>query len=696
MRIFPFLILVILLTAKPVKSQDQQQLIDSLIVSLQKAPKDSILVNNYVYISSYYFEKNLKKSNIYALNASETAKSINYKTGEAQSLFLLAQTEHKLGKLKKALSHYQESSTLYKNLRKNYYIGRCYAEMGNVYASLGDMVNAIKCHQYAVQIFKSLNNNVGVATCYSDLGHINHIQKNFDQSLEYYSKARTIFEKEQDEASLAKLFNRVSVVFRDQKEIDRSLSYDYKALLIQEKLRDKAGMALSNLNIGETSIIQEEWTRANGYIDYAAKLYREIEDQIGISKCYLLSAKVALLQDKINIATENLNNCIEIAEKANALPQLVDAYKVLSEIYADKSDFSKAYHYLEKHDNLRDTLYSIESARQFSEMEVKYQTETIEEKLEVATNQKEAEANKAFTFILSFFLGSGIFVVIVLLMKKKNKESLENNKHLERKNKLIEKKNNEILDSILYAKRIQEAMLTSTDYIEKIFDEYFILYRPKDIVSGDFYWAYNHKSSNTVFWATADCTGHGVPGALMSMIGTVLLNEAVIIKRQSSPGKILTQINSYLKRHLNKSDSLYQTQDGMDISCCKLNKDTLVLETAGATHSVYVVREHNLIELKGDKITLGQDPYGREISNFSVNEYQLQTDDIVYTFTDGFPDQVGGPQKKKYKVGALKNLLIEIAHLPMSEQRNKIKEALAQWQGETPQLDDILIMGVRV
>jgi len=182
----------------------------------------------------------------------------------------------------------------------------------------------------------------------------------------------------------------------------------------------------------------------------------------------------------------------------------------------------------------------------------------------------------------------------------------------------------------------------------------------------------------------------------MSMIGTVLLNEAVIVKNVSDPGEILTQINAYLKRYLNKTDTMYQTQDGMDISFCKLDKTTLMLEVAAATHSVYIFRQGVLTELKGDKITLGQDPFGRTIPYFTVHKYQLMKDDIIYTFTDGLPDQIGGPKRKKYKVGALKNQLSIISNLPLIEQRIELKSILSNWQGEHPQLDDILIMGVKV
>lgn len=677
-------------------SNSSKQIIDSLITSIEKAPKDSVLVNNYLYLSSYYYGKNLTKSNNYALKAYNFSTDLNYVSGKAQALFVLAQTEHKKGELKNALAHFKESTEIYQSLKNTYHEARGYAEMGNVCASLGDLVKAIELHQFAIGNYSQLKNNIGIGNSYCDLGELHRKQKDYALALSYFVKAKNIFKAEKDESSLSKVYNSVSILFRDQGEMKRSLDHDYKALMIQEKLRDKVGIATSNLNIGETSIQQNQYKRALGFVEYASKLFTEIEDQIGISKCYLLTAKICLLEDNKNAALINLNNCIDIAEKAGAVEELSAGYKALSELWAEEEDFKQAYSFIQKHNNLRDSLFSKEKTRQFSSLEIKFQTHAKDKQLRAAQIETVKESNKALTFTISFFFGSVIFIVVILILRKRHKDSQEINLHLEKKNRLIEKKNNEILDSILYAKRIQEAMLTSKSYIERIFEEHLILYRPKDIVSGDFYWAYNNKITDQVFWATADCTGHGVPGALMSMIGSVLLNEAVIVKKEDNPGKILSQLNAYLKRYLNRTDTMYQTQDGMDIAFCKLDRKSYILEVAGATHSVYVFRDNDLVELKGDKITLGQDPFGRTISNFTVNSYQLLKGDVIYSFTDGFPDQIGGPNRKKFKVGALKNLMKYIGTLPLVEQRVEFKKALSDWQGENSQLDDILIMAVKV
>lgn len=691
-----FIVSILLLQSVAGFSSQNKDLIDSLVQTVKKAPKDSVLVNNYLYLASYYFEKNLSKSNKFANLGLKESEQLNYTTGKAQSLFLLAQTEHKNGELKNALAHFKQSTLIYSDTKKAYYVARGLAEIGNTYASLGEIAKSIESLHKSIDIYQKLQNQIGIASCYSDLGKLHNSTKNFNQALKYFTKAKAIFTKEKDDHSLARLYNRISIIFRDKGNLKQSLEYDYLALMMQEKLRDKSGMAISSLNIGETSILQNELKRALGHIEYATKLYKENEDLIGIANCYLITSNIYLLEGNSNEAQTYLEKCIQISEETGALLQLSEAYQLLSKLYSERKDFENAYLFVEKHNNLRDTLFSREQTKQISSMEVKYHTKEKEKLVEELEVKNVQESNKALTITISFFLGTGVFIIIVVVLRNRQKESQAVNSHLEKKNRLIEKKNNEILDSILYAKRIQEAMLTSNSYIKKIFKDCLIIYRPKDIVSGDFYWAYSDKRTNTIYWATADCTGHGVPGALMSMIGTVLLNEAVIVKNENDPGEILMQINSYLKRYLNRTDTMYQTQDGMDISFCKLDKSTLTLEVAAATHSVYVFRQGVLTELKGDKITLGQDPFGREIPKFTVHKYQLQTDDVIYSFTDGLPDQIGGPNRKKYKVGALKNQLSMISDLPLIEQRIEIKSILANWQGENPQLDDILIMGVKV
>ncbi|PIP54069.1 MAG: hypothetical protein COX07_07355 [Bacteroidetes bacterium CG23_combo_of_CG06-09_8_20_14_all_32_9] len=300
------------------------------------------------------------------------------------------------------------------------------------------------------------------------------------------------------------------------------------------------------------------------------------------------------------------------------------------------------------------------------------------------------------------------------------------------KNKIIERRNKDITDSITYAKRIQEAILTSSEYCKQILPQHFILFKPKDIVSGDFYWAYASHNNNAI-WTVADCTGHGVPGAFMSMIGSSLLNEIIIEKGITSANEILNELKSHIIKALGQTGATGETRDGMDASLCIWHKDTNILEFAGAYNPLYIVRSvgnspltkggaaacglqgdlsshsasrYELFEIKADRQPVGYHP-GKEDSPFTKQEIQLQTGDTVYLFSDGYADQFGGEKNKKFTYKKFKDLLVEtcpgmsqqgmsLQIKTMEEQKQILDETITKWRGEQEQVDDICVIGVRI
>lgn len=253
-------------------------------------------------------------------------------------------------------------------------------------------------------------------------------------------------------------------------------------------------------------------------------------------------------------------------------------------------------------------------------------------------------------------------------------------------------KNKDILDSITYAKRIQQAILPSDRTIGSMFPECFVLYKPKDIVSGDFYWT-AHWGDHYLF-AAVDCTGHGVPGAFMSIVGQNLLNQAVNEHGLSKPSLILNALNKGVSRTLgNEGES--QIRDGMDIALCSLNKKTGILEFAGAFNPLWILRDDKMIEIKGNKFPIGSfvDQAAR---NFDNHEIQVRQGDIIYIFTDGYADQFGGPKGKKFKYKNLEKLLIDIRKEPLHRQKDILNTTIENWKGNMEQIDDILIFGVKI
>ena len=274
----------------------------------------------------------------------------------------------------------------------------------------------------------------------------------------------------------------------------------------------------------------------------------------------------------------------------------------------------------------------------------------------------------------------------------------ESNKQLEMKSKIIEEKNKNISDSINYAQRIQQAIFPPIEKIEKSLKDYFIFFRPKDIVSGDFYWfskvittpENNEPPQTVIVVAAVDCTGHGVPGALMSIIGSTILNQSVSEPKVNSPADALNYLNQQLANNLNS------IQDGMDMTLCAINNDKMELQFAGANNPIYIVRNKELIEIKPDKMAIGGDHENQHSHSFTNHIIKLEKNDNIYMFTDGFADQFGGELGKKFKYKNFQKLLLEIQDNTMEEQKYILNYHFEQWKGELDQTDDILIIGIRI
>ncbi len=266
---------------------------------------------------------------------------------------------------------------------------------------------------------------------------------------------------------------------------------------------------------------------------------------------------------------------------------------------------------------------------------------------------------------------------------------------IEQKKELIQK-NSQITDSIKYAQTIQQAILTSHEYFTSVFSDHFVYYQPKDIVSGDFYWAFKTKT-NKIYWCTADCTGHGVPGAFMTMIGNSLLNEIIIENEVEETNIILDKLRESVIKTLNKSVDITSIADrnsnGMDIALCCWDLTTNELTFSGAHSSVIIIRNGELIQLKGDRQPIG---LHRKMDPFNVIHFQLEHGDRLYTSSDGYTDQLGGPEYKRYSFTQLKTLLLAIANLQMEEQKEELSKHHAAWKGAFDQIDDIVVVGVLV
>jgi serine phosphatase RsbU (regulator of sigma subunit) len=275
---------------------------------------------------------------------------------------------------------------------------------------------------------------------------------------------------------------------------------------------------------------------------------------------------------------------------------------------------------------------------------------------------------------------------------ERTEEVVRQKEEIQDKNQELEILYKQVTDSIHYAKRIQEAILPPQPMFEQLLPNSFVLYKPKDIVSGDFYWL--DKKGDNVFFAAVDCTGHGVPGAFMSIVGSNLLKDAVQNSDYYAPAEIMDKLNEGVASTLHVGLTEKQTKDGMDMTLCSLNYEKMELQFAAAFNPLYIVRNGEIIQHKADKFPVGA--FVGETRKFSNNTIQLQKGDTIYIFSDGYADQFGGPKGKKFMAGTFRNLLLEVSALPSSQQKKKLDETIELWRGPLEQVDDILIIGVKI
>lgn len=282
-----------------------------------------------------------------------------------------------------------------------------------------------------------------------------------------------------------------------------------------------------------------------------------------------------------------------------------------------------------------------------------------------------------------------------ILEKKVEERTLEvvnQRDEIEHQREKLEDLYKDVTDSIVYAKRLQYSILPPNDKIKKICPDSFVYFVPKDIVSGDFYWF--EKVKDVSLYASVDCTGHGVPGAFMSMIGSNGLNSAVREHKMTKPAEILNQLNTYVSEALNKEDEQSSIRDGMDMTICAINYKTMTLEYAGANNPLYIVRNNEFIITKADKFAIASfQPDSKKYVNHS---FELQKNDVIYVFSDGFADQFGGEKGKKFMYKKFRNLLLEIHREPMKKQKEILYNTIIEWRGDIEQVDDILVIGITV
>ncbi len=642
-----------------------------------------------------------------------------------------------------AILYAQKQLFLAQQTKQAKYEANAYSYLGYVYYFEDNTSQSLEFFQKALKLYQIQGNKIRMSKCYAFIGLVYFKKSNYPQTLDYYFKSLKIEEELGNERGMALGYNNIGLVYDKQSKYDRALEYYFKALKINEKLNHKIGVANSLLNSGAIYDKQLKKEKAlNNYLQ-ALKIYQEEESEQDISFCLTCIGILYFDQFNYALALEYYNKALEINErlgnkkemstsflnigtlynktgnyplasanflKAKQLSTETDdldnlrlSYEGLSRVYANTGNYKMAYENHLKFKWLTDSIFNIENSQQLSDIKINFEVDKKESELKAKAEAQQLISNeekKRQQFIIYAVIAVlGIVMVFSFFLYQRfrltNKQKLiieQKNRETEAQNAIIEEHQKETIDSINYARRIQYALLANKDLLEKHLPQHFVLFSPKDIVSGDFYWAAEHN--NKFYLAVCDSTGHGVPGAFMSLLNIGFLNEAIKEKDLSQPHEVL----NFVRKRLIESIGNEGQQDGMDaiLLCMERQADKEkggTLLYAAANNMPLLVRNNQIIELSKDKMPVGK---GEKTQSFSLFTVDVQKGDNLYMFTDGYADQFGGPNGKKFKYKQLETLLLKSATLVPEKQKQLVAAAFEDWKGDLEQVDDVCLIGIKM
>jgi serine phosphatase RsbU (regulator of sigma subunit) len=526
-------------------------------------------------------------------------------------------------------------------------------------------------------------------------------------------------------------FHALGEVYVEKEEYDSALYYFDKSLTI---LTDKFNFALVLNHIGSVYSDMGDYQKALSYYQYSLEVVRKDQLAQGWQGWLVVSNLLGIASTYENMdnpvtAIKHFKEAEQLTRELGPTSYQSELYEGLASSYEKLSDYTNAFRYQAMLINTLDSLDKIEEANLIEEREfklelLKNEKENIIESLEQqsAIEKLTIKRQKSINYgIIS--VGIVLLIVASLLIQRfryikrtnikirSQRDEIEARRdeieaqrdevevqrdQLKEKSNLLATHRREILDSIAYAERIQSALMPPEQYFHEILNEVFILFKPRDLVSGDFYWT--KQVNGFVILAAADCTGHGIPGAFMSMLGMSYLNEIVHKREITTANQILDELRKQIINSLRQYGRPDESRDGIDMALCVIDEKRRTLQYSGANIPLNLIRNINgtpeLIEIKADRMPLGYNQ-GKH-KTFTNNDIQLEFGDVFYLFSDGFVDQKGGGDNKKYLSKNFKNLLMEIHEEPMHDQRNILDKTITDWMGDNSQIDDILVVGVRV
>jgi len=758
-------------------SQDQKK-IDSLVEVIVKAKEDTSKVQAILNLGDIFILTDLDKTLMYeeqalALvtkllkNVSESEKTLFQKlmTSKGSALGNIGYAYIQKGELEKALFYMNKGLEVCEKINDNKNLGEIYLNIGYINLQKGDPNKSIVYFDKALIVMQKAQYKLGQANALNNLAGVYMKLGNIQLALEQYQKSLKIAEELRDKEAMGYLLSNIGTIYDSQKESEKAFEYYKRALIVREELNDKKGVVQSLVMIGVTLNQLNQPLRALEFSDRALKVAEEIKLNEGLCRALMGRSEILVALKRSEEALEVLERALKIAvqgslkatiarcnskigmiyylrrdfDKAESYnikaldmvtkmgfpAEIRDVSAILSYIYAQKNKFKEAYEMQRLHKRMSDSLLNTETQKNTARQQAKYEFEKKEALAKIEQEKKDeiaaSEAKQQRIITWASVIGLILFFAFSISLFQRFKVTARQKKIIEEKNHLVEEKNKDITDSINYASRIQNAILKAEEHVNHHLPVHFVLFRPKDIVSGDFHWMLEKKEY--LYMAAADCTGHGVPGAFLTMLGVSFLNEINGVADLLMPAEILDKLRSRIIKELGQTGKALENKDGMDISLARLNLKTLELDWAGANNPLYYWKNSSLNEVKADssagtlgklievKADLSAETLGKlievkadkqpvafyaDMKPFTNNKFQLNKGDIFYLFTDGYADQFGGPKGKKFKYKQFQEKILETQSLSVIEQKQELNSLFENWKGTLEQVDDVCIIGVRL
>ncbi|KOY85572.1 hypothetical protein AD998_04870 [bacterium 336/3] len=573
---------------------------------------------------------------------------------------------------------------LAKELKYDKGINKSLSFIGVNYKNVGEHSKALEYFFEGIVENKRTKDIEAEGHSYNNIGEIYRLQKNYKQAEEYFQKALDAGTVNQNDILVAYAHNSFGKLYKDLKEYDKALDEHLKALEIRKRIKDKKAAAASIENISKIYEAQGKMEDAIKSYNQAYEFAKSFNDARGMATALIGIARIDLKLEKYTESEENAKKALVIVEKVGDKVYQKDSYEVLVNNAKAIKNYELTVKYQDKFLALQEEIYNDKLSKDINYLTKSFQDEQNKAHIDLLQQQQK----NTYIVIALVVVGLILSSIFSVFLFRNNRKLNKTQDDLKSSMDTIAKKNEDIEASIRYASRIQKSFLPNRFELNVALPNNFIFYKPKNVVGGDFY--FFREIDKKIFIAVADCTGHGVPGALLSIVGSMALQKVIVDHKVQEPNKILGEVHEEMRK------ALKQNQDGggMEIAMCVIDNVKKTLEFASARMPIYIFQNNSLDVVEGERLMVGD----TQVENIALQNHIYSLKDIkkIYMASDGMQDQFSSNNHKKFTKKSFKDILQQIQEKPIQLQGQELESILKSWQGTEPQTDDILVMGIEI